>query len=163
MDAVCYFPDGGKTTTKEIISSISQLNRFSFSKICRKPMSISALNCINDDCAIQTSSFESNYLTTDNSLDTFNIRMNLSDFTETLDTCRVYGATAERILGKSLNEFQSLTDLERGNLKWKFLLERCKIKIIIKKKTAVRRTVSITVLDCVVADMHDVLTDIKAY
>lgn len=125
-------------------------------------MSNSAVYCNNDDCVILNSSFEQNYRAAGYS-DSYNIRMSLSDFTETLDTCRMYGATAERILGKSLNEFRNLTSFERSNLKWKFLLERCKLKVIIKRKTAVRQTVSITVLDCEVADMREVLADIKAY
>lgn len=119
--------------------------------------------CNNDDCMIQTSSFEKDYRATDFS-DSYNIRMSLTDFTESLDNCRMYGATAERILGKSLGEFRNnLTDLDRSKLKWILLLERCKLKVIIKRKTAVRQAVSITVLDCVVADTREVLTDIKAY
>lgn len=126
-------------------------------------MSTLALHCNNDDCTIQTSSYESNCRTAAMYSDSYNIRMSLSDFTETLDTCRMFGATAERILGRPVNEFLKLTDVERSKLKWQFLLERCKLKLMIKRKTAIRRFVSITVLDCAVADMKEVLTDIKGY
>lgn len=119
------------------------------------------MQCNNDDCIILTSSFESSYRTAGYS-DSYNIRVSLSDFTDTLDT-QMVGATAERIVGKPLIEFRALTDIERSKLKWKFLLERCKVKVIVKRKTAVRRTVSIIVLDCVVADVQEILTDIKAY
>lgn len=125
-------------------------------------MSISAVHCNNEDCTILTSSYDTNYQAAYYS-DSYNIRMSLTDFTETLDNCRMFGATAERILGKTLYEFQHLTDLDRSNLKWQILLERCKLKVIVKRKTAVQNTVSISVVDVAVADMNELMTNIKAY
>lgn len=125
-------------------------------------MTTSLEDCINDDCIIQNSTFETNTQKIGYS-DSFNIRMQVSDLTGTLDTCRMYGATADRILGIGLTQFLRLTDTERGKLKWQLLLERCKFKLSIKRKSALTRTVSISVLDCVVADTIEVLTNVQAY
>nr|XP_022905749.1 meiosis-specific with OB domain-containing protein [Onthophagus taurus] len=62
---------------------------------------------------------------------TFDIRVNLSDHTGSINNCRLVGTTAEEILGCSVQKFINMSDHEKGELKWKYLLERCEIRIIV--------------------------------
>lgn len=93
----------------------------------------------------------------------FNIPVHLTDHTGTLDKCRLIGDTAERILGYTLTDFLKLSSDDRCAIKWNFLLERCSVKLSIKRKTALRWKSQITIVDCQVANPSEVLEKIKSY
>lgn len=120
--------------------------------------------CETDDCVIQRSSYETvatPYVPAYK--DTFEIAMHLSDHTGTLDMCRMSSMAAERTVAIKPSAFPNVSDEDRGRLKWRLLLERCKVKLLVKLKTPLRFTTIVTVLDCVPAHHSDVLANIKAY
>lgn len=86
----------------------------------------------------------------------------MTDHTGTVQ-CRLKGDNAERILGHSLCDFLKLSDENRASIKWKFLMERCSIKLSIKRKSALRWTTQITMLDCQVSEPAEVIENIKVY
>uniref|UniRef100_A0A665WS49 Methionine sulfoxide reductase B1b n=1 Tax=Echeneis naucrates TaxID=173247 RepID=A0A665WS49_ECHNA len=59
----------------------------------------------------------------------FYLLVDFTDHTGTLQACTLRSPVAENTLGCTVNEFTSLTDDERTAMKWKFLLERCKIYV----------------------------------
>nr|XP_001813294.2 PREDICTED: meiosis-specific with OB domain-containing protein isoform X2 [Tribolium castaneum] len=60
----------------------------------------------------------------------FNINVHLSDHTGTLKNCRLTGTSAEQVLNCSVQRFVKMTDSQKCELKWKFLLERCAVRIL---------------------------------
>ncbi|XP_076270084.1 meiosis specific with OB domains hold'em [Rhynchophorus ferrugineus] len=62
---------------------------------------------------------------------TFDIQVMLSDHTGTLRNCRLSGGNAEDVLGCSAQEFAVTSDDDKCNLKWRYLLERCKVRLAI--------------------------------
>lgn len=86
--------------------------------------------------------------------------IHLTDHTGTIE-CRLIGDTAERVLGITLTDFLKLPIADRCALKWTFLMERCAVKLSIKKKTALRWNTQITIVDCQVADPTEVREKIK--
>lgn len=93
----------------------------------------------------------------------FNIPVHLTDHTGTLEQCRLRGVTAERILGHTFESFLNLSDTSRCMLKWKYLLERCGVKLAVKKKTALRPYTLIIIIDCKIAAPTEVVNQIRPY
>ncbi|KAF3853348.1 hypothetical protein F7725_014036, partial [Dissostichus mawsoni] len=59
----------------------------------------------------------------------FDMLMDFTDHTGTLQACSLRSPLAEKALGCTTEEFTNLTDDERTAMKWKLLLERCKIYV----------------------------------
>ncbi|XP_072312339.1 meiosis-specific with OB domain-containing protein [Eucyclogobius newberryi] len=59
----------------------------------------------------------------------FDLPVDVSDHTGTLQGCIFRSPVAEKTLGCTTEEFTNLTDNECTALKWRFLLERCKIYV----------------------------------
>ncbi|KAL1491662.1 hypothetical protein ABEB36_012224 [Hypothenemus hampei] len=62
---------------------------------------------------------------------TFDIKVALSDHTGTLVNCKLCGNAAELALGCSAKGFASMSDDDKGRLKWKYLLEQCKVHVAV--------------------------------
>ncbi|CAD7005656.1 unnamed protein product [Ceratitis capitata] len=77
----------------------------------------------------------------------FNMNVQFTDHTGTLLEGRLSGAVAERILALTPLEYQALNDEEKEKRKWKFLMEHLEVKLLIRKANAVRRQLSILVVD----------------
>ncbi|XP_050336423.1 protein hold'em [Bactrocera neohumeralis] len=77
----------------------------------------------------------------------FNINVQFSDHTGTLVEARFSGAIAERVLALTPNEYQTLSDHEKAQCKWKFLLDYFEVKLLVRKESAVRRQMSVIVMD----------------
>ncbi|CAK9798911.1 Meiosis-specific with OB domain-containing protein [Anthophora quadrimaculata] len=58
-----------------------------------------------------------------------NLKVNLKDSTGYLIGCRLFGEIAERVLGCTANEFQAMILPQRTELKWKYVLEKCNIRL----------------------------------
>ncbi|XP_017760686.1 PREDICTED: meiosis-specific with OB domain-containing protein [Eufriesea mexicana] len=58
-----------------------------------------------------------------------NLKVNLRDNTGYLIGCRLFGDIAERVLGCTANDFQAMTLPQRAELKWKYALEKCEIRL----------------------------------
>lgn len=89
--------------------------------------------------------------------------IDISDHTDTIKNCRLIGVVAERMIGHTVETFKMLNDAEKSAIKWQYLLERCTIKLMIKRKSIIRSQTFVQILDCSVADPMEVLNKIKAY
>lgn len=78
-------------------------------------------NCELMDCAALNSAKET----------ILDIPINLSDHTATLLNCRLSGTSAENVLGCSPTEFQQKSEMDKHFLKWRFLLERCAVRLTV--------------------------------
>ncbi|XP_077357732.1 meiosis-specific with OB domain-containing protein [Festucalex cinctus] len=82
----------------------------------------------------------------------FDLLVDLTDHTGTLHACSLRSPVAEAMLGCTTEQFNSLTNNERTAIKWKFLLERCKIYVKIIPSTKTKSGVRAVVLACSLAD-----------
>jgi len=96
-------------------------------------------------------------------MEVFNIEVSFSDHTGTLNNCYLVKEYAEKILNCKVEDFKRLNIEEKGELKWKFLFEKCAIKIIVKRKTSYRLNFSVTIVDCQVTDFDEIAKNIKFY
>ncbi|XP_049916775.1 meiosis-specific with OB domain-containing protein [Epinephelus moara] len=92
----------------------------------------------------------------------FDLLVDFTDHTGTLHACTLRSPVAEKTLGCTTDEFTSLTDDERTALKWKFLLERCKIYVKILPSSRMKSGVRGVVLACSVADPGEVKQHMSA-
>jgi meiosis-specific with OB domain-containing protein len=92
----------------------------------------------------------------------YDIEMCLSDHTGTI-SCRLMGKHGEMLLGRTVEEFLTLSDAEKAALKWRCLLERCAIKMIVKRKSAECTKNMINIVECVLANPEEVAEKIKIY
>ncbi|XP_077407881.1 meiosis-specific with OB domain-containing protein [Vanacampus margaritifer] len=82
----------------------------------------------------------------------FDLLVDLTDHTGTLHACSLRSPAAEAMLGCTTEQFDRLTNKERTEMKWKFLLERCKIYVKILPSTKTKSGVRAVVLACSLAD-----------
>ncbi|XP_076291621.1 meiosis specific with OB domains hold'em [Lasioglossum baleicum] len=66
-----------------------------------------------------------------------NLKVNLKDDTGYLIGCKLSGDVAERVLGCTAAEFQAMIIPQREDLKWKYALEKCDIRLHILGPTTV--------------------------
>ncbi|XP_047233510.1 meiosis-specific with OB domain-containing protein isoform X1 [Girardinichthys multiradiatus] len=86
----------------------------------------------------------------------FDLLVDFTDHTGTLQACSLRGPVAERTLGCTTEEFTSLTDDQRTALRWRFLLERCKIHVKILPSTRMKSGIRGVILACSLADPGEV-------
>ncbi|XP_017051781.1 protein hold'em, partial [Drosophila ficusphila] len=77
----------------------------------------------------------------------FNISIQFSDQTGTLVETRLAGNPAERILGLRPEKFEQLTEREKADLKWRFLLKYFEARLLIKKPTQMSKNIVVVVVD----------------
>ncbi|XP_070847130.1 meiosis-specific with OB domain-containing protein [Chaetodon trifascialis] len=92
----------------------------------------------------------------------FDLLVDLTDHTGTLHACALRSPVAEKALGCTTEEFSSLTDDQRTAMKWKFLLERCKIYVKILPSNKARSGIRGVVLACSLADPGEVKQHMSA-
>uniref|UniRef100_A0A3P8Q430 MEIOB-like N-terminal domain-containing protein n=1 Tax=Astatotilapia calliptera TaxID=8154 RepID=A0A3P8Q430_ASTCA len=92
----------------------------------------------------------------------FDLLVDFTDHTGTLHACSLRSPVAEKALGCTVKEFISLTDGERTAMKWKFLLERCKIYVKIIPSPKMKSGIRGMVLDCSLADPGEVKQHMSA-
>uniref|UniRef100_A0A3Q3GPQ4 Meiosis specific with OB-fold n=1 Tax=Labrus bergylta TaxID=56723 RepID=A0A3Q3GPQ4_9LABR len=86
----------------------------------------------------------------------FDLLVDFTDHTGTLHACPLRSPVTEKVLGCTTEEFTSLTDDERTTMKWKFLLERCKIHVKIIPSSKLKSGMRGMVLACSLADPGEV-------
>lgn len=89
--------------------------------------------------------------------------MNITDHTGTLVNCKLYNKFAEKVMTISVHDFMRLSDDEKGNLKWKILLERFAVKIVIRKRSVCRSKTLISVVDISPINPSIVASNLKIY
>ncbi|XP_050308048.1 meiosis-specific with OB domain-containing protein isoform X2 [Anthonomus grandis grandis] len=92
---------------------------------------------------------------------TFDIKVSITDHSGTLANCRLRGNVAEQALECSAKDFSALTDDEKGHLKWKYLLEQCKIRLAIV--FVVGENPVFSILEIEHADPHEMATKVPVY
>ncbi|KAF0025214.1 hypothetical protein F2P81_022095 [Scophthalmus maximus] len=105
----------------DLDSSVSKVIRTRCS-MCKFQVTEDAQSCTNQLCQGRD---QASLLATTG----FDLLVDLTDHTGTLHACTLRSPVAEKALGCTPIEFTSLTDDERTAMKWKFLLERCKIYV----------------------------------
>ncbi|KAM9832021.1 meiosis-specific with OB domain-containing protein [Neosynchiropus ocellatus] len=86
----------------------------------------------------------------------FDLLVDVTDHTGTLTACTLQSPEAEKTFGCSKEEFTSMTDDGRTEMKWTYLLERCKIYMKVVPTTKLKSGVRGVILDCSLADPGEV-------
>uniref|UniRef100_A0A8C9SDE7 Meiosis specific with OB-fold n=1 Tax=Scleropages formosus TaxID=113540 RepID=A0A8C9SDE7_SCLFO len=86
----------------------------------------------------------------------FDLLVDITDHTGTLKSCSLSGTAAEKTLGCTAEEFLQLTEPEKTALKWKFLLERCKICLKVMSSPKSRNGIRGNILSCTLAEPLEV-------
>ncbi|XP_059509886.1 meiosis-specific with OB domain-containing protein isoform X3 [Stegostoma tigrinum] len=115
---------------------------------CRFLIDVGSNVCTNPSCSSGT-------LSPSSIITNFDFWVDVSDHTGTLQSCNLSGSIAEKTLGYTTHEFCSLTEEQRTSLKWKFLLERCKIYLKLLASGSARNGVRTSLLSCKVADPEE--------
>ncbi|MBN3280022.1 MEIOB protein, partial [Polyodon spathula] len=105
-------------TALNLDSSISKLirNRCAW---CKFAINEESNTCVNVSCSGSGKPLDV--------ITTFDLLVGLTDHTGTLQSCNLSGNVAEKTLGCTVDDFVCLTESQKTSLKWRFLLERCKI------------------------------------
>lgn len=130
-----------------------------YSNLCKNTINYLSNCCDNDTCV------EAHYSNSSSSLisTTYDINVNLSDHTGTLINCHLTRQFADELLQISPLEFQQLTIHERTQLKWKFLLNRFAVKLLVKRKSIVKFSNYITIVEMLKDTPENVANKIKVY
>ncbi|CAJ1080693.1 meiosis-specific with OB domain-containing protein [Xyrichtys novacula] len=131
----------------DLDSSVSKVIRTRCSR-CKFQVTEDAQSCTNQLCPGRDQVFSAST--------GFDLLVDFTDHTGTLQICSLRSPVAEKVLGCTTEEFTSLTDDQRTAMKWKFLLERCKIHVKILPSTRVKTGMRGMILACSLADPGEV-------
>ncbi|XP_044034343.1 meiosis-specific with OB domain-containing protein isoform X1 [Siniperca chuatsi] len=137
----------------DLDSSVSKVIRTRCSR-CKFQVTEDVQCCTNQLCPGRDQAFSANT--------GFDLLVDFTDHTGTLHACSLRSPVAETTLGCTTEEFTSLTDDGRTAMKWKFLLERCKIYVKILPSTKMRTGIRGIVLACSLADPGEVKQHMSA-
>lgn len=113
--------------------------------------------CLEDICS------ELAFQTSEKTYQVFDLRVDFTDHTGTIANCRLWNAEAEQILGCPATDYLVKSWSQKCGLKWRFLMERCKVKVIVYKKTVYRSYSWIRLLHMELADPLEVKEKIPVY
>ncbi|XP_075225582.1 meiosis specific with OB domains hold'em [Lycorma delicatula] len=94
-------------------------------KYCGLPVSEETFTCVNFDCPVQSSGEMMQCETM------FDVTVKIADHTGSLNNCRLIPSVTESLLRCNVTEFESLPDEKRTLLKWEYLLQQCKIRLMV--------------------------------
>ncbi|KAF2904877.1 hypothetical protein ILUMI_01294 [Ignelater luminosus] len=86
---------------------------------------VNSIICTNNECPVGLGEEQ------DEPVTSFDLVLMLSDQTGSLPNCRLNGHTAEMVLKCTVQEFLAFSDEEKTILKWKLLMERCAVRILV--------------------------------
>lgn len=116
-----------------------------------------ATECMEDIC------LDLRYQTSDSTYQVYDFRVDFSDHTGTVSNCRLLNEEAERTLGCPADEFQGYAWPQKCGLKWKYLMERCRIKVVAYKRTVYRPYGFVRIVEMTLADPREVQNRVKIY
>ncbi|XP_052889471.1 protein hold'em [Anopheles moucheti] len=93
----------------------------------------------------------------------FDITVDITDHTGTLTGCRMVSRVAETVLNCDVATFERQSAEQKTLLKWKFLLDRCAVRLVVKRRSAVRFQNLFSIVDCTIADPAEVEEKLKVY
>ncbi|XP_074518865.1 meiosis-specific with OB domain-containing protein [Halichoeres trimaculatus] len=137
----------------DLDSSVSKVVKTRCTK-CKFQVTQDAQSCTNQLCPGRDQVFSAST--------GFDLLVDLSDHTGTLQVCTIRSPVAEKTLSCTTEEFIRLTDDERTAMKWKFLLERCKIYVKILPFSRLKSGIRGVVLACSLADPGEVKQHMSA-
>ncbi|XP_029432605.1 meiosis-specific with OB domain-containing protein isoform X2 [Rhinatrema bivittatum] len=82
----------------------------------------------------------------------FELQVDLTDHTGTLQSCNLSSNVAEETLGCTVDKFLTLTEEQKTALKWSLLLERSKIYLKMFLSPSGRNGLRVNLLSCKIAD-----------
>uniref|UniRef100_A0A667WW10 Meiosis specific with OB-fold n=1 Tax=Myripristis murdjan TaxID=586833 RepID=A0A667WW10_9TELE len=129
----------------DLDSSLSKVIKTRCSR-CKYQVTEDIQNCTNPSCPGRDQALSVSTV--------FDLWVDITDHTGTLQACTLRSPVAEKTLGCTVEEFTSLTENGRTALRWKFLLERCKIYVLPSAK--LRGGIKGTILACALADPGEV-------
>ncbi|XP_064638247.1 meiosis-specific with OB domain-containing protein-like isoform X2 [Lineus longissimus] len=91
----------------------------------------------------------------------FNILVSISDHTGTLAACHLDTPYAEKSLGCSVDEYMRLSEEKKTDLKWKLLLEKCKIYVKVFLPSMMRAKAMVRVMSLAIADPMEAARNIR--
>uniref|UniRef100_A0A8C1BRI6 Meiosis specific with OB-fold n=1 Tax=Cyprinus carpio carpio TaxID=630221 RepID=A0A8C1BRI6_CYPCA len=144
----------GFMTSLELNSSISKVIRKRCAK-CKFRINEESQTCSNDACPNQGQQLQAT--------EGFDLLVDISDHTGTVQSCSLAGTVAEKTLGCKTEEFLRLSESQRTTLKWKFLLERCKIYLKVFPSTRSRSGMRASILSCALADPVEVKQNFASF
>uniref|UniRef100_A0A3B4A0K3 MEIOB-like N-terminal domain-containing protein n=1 Tax=Periophthalmus magnuspinnatus TaxID=409849 RepID=A0A3B4A0K3_9GOBI len=115
---------------------------------CKFQASEDGQSCTNEMCPGREQGFSAAAV--------FDLLVDVSDHSGTLHGCIFRSPVVEKILDCTPEEFKNLTDDERTALKWRFLLERCKIYIKMLPPNKMRPATKGVILGFSLADPGEV-------
>lgn len=113
--------------------------------------------CMEDICLDQR------FQTSDSTYQVYSFRVDLSDHTGSITNCRLLNEEGERTFHCTADEFQGYTWSQKCGLKWKFLMERCCVKVGVYKRTVYRPFGFIRIVELKLADHREVQDQLKIY
>ncbi|KAM8729239.1 meiosis-specific with OB domain-containing protein [Acanthopagrus schlegelii] len=137
----------------DLDSSVSKVIRTRCSR-CKLQVMEDTQSCPNQLCPGRDQAFSAST--------GFDLLVDFTDHTGTLHGCTLRSPMAEQALGCTVDEFTMLTDDQRTAMKWKFLLERCKIYVKILPATKMRTWIRGVILACTLADPGEVKQQMSA-
>ncbi|ETN61122.1 hypothetical protein AND_007232 [Anopheles darlingi] len=93
----------------------------------------------------------------------FDLTVDLTDHTGTLVGCRMVSAVAETVLRCDVTSFERKTEQQRTALKWMYLLDRCAVRLVVKRRTATRFQQLFSIVGCTLIDPLEVESKLKVY
>ncbi|XP_013380147.1 meiosis-specific with OB domain-containing protein-like [Lingula anatina] len=123
---------------------------------CRMRLEKNKLSCSNQNCPLGFLNDDTMEVDYDMQ---FDMGLTLSDCTGSMHYCRAYGSVVEKMLGCTADEFQKYDDKKKTQLKWKFLLEKCKLYIKVTLPRFDRPNTLTRILDCQVANPQEALVN----
>uniref|UniRef100_A0A182MY66 MEIOB-like N-terminal domain-containing protein n=1 Tax=Anopheles dirus TaxID=7168 RepID=A0A182MY66_9DIPT len=121
---------------------------------CRSIVRESGATCPKYDCPGQVAPAREPF---------FDITVDLTDHTGTLSGCRMVSRVAETVLKCDVGTFMRHSETQKTSLKWSLLLDRCAVRLIVKRRSAVRFQTLFSIVDCAVADPAEVEAKLKVY
>ncbi|XP_062859887.1 meiosis-specific with OB domain-containing protein [Trichomycterus rosablanca] len=143
----------GFITTLALDSGISKIIRSRCDR-CKYRVSEEIEVCTNTACPNQGQGQEVTAA--------FDLLVDISDHTGTLQGCSLGGTVAEKTLGCTSEEFVCLPESERTSMKWRFLLERCKIYLKVYASSKNVSGMRACILSCTLADPVEVKQSMSA-
>ncbi|XP_029934270.1 meiosis-specific with OB domain-containing protein [Myripristis murdjan] len=131
----------------DLDSSLSKVIKTRCSR-CKYQVTEDIQNCTNPSCPGRDQALSVSTV--------FDLWVDITDHTGTLQACTLRSPVAEKTLGCTVEEFTSLTENGRTALRWKFLLERCKIYVRVLPSAKLRGGIKGTILACALADPGEV-------
>ncbi|KAH8241762.1 hypothetical protein KR038_003204 [Drosophila bunnanda] len=130
----------GMVTKLDLDGFVPNISR---NTVCQRPIPRGLEDCATEACQME-------FLLGNDGPRTnryFNINIHFSDQTGSLLEARLAGNPAERILGLEAEHFDRLTEREKSDLKWRFLLKYFEARLLVKKPAGMRRNLVIVVVD----------------